>query len=290
MKKSICFAAFSAGTMLAGTGVASAQEAPPPSDRSPVSSHTVTAGESLSKISLSALGTTDRWGEIFALNRDTIAGPELIEVGQVLNIPSKTVAAPTSTPTPTATPNQEATPPSDQPPAPPHTVAAGESLSVISQSKLGTSERWVEIFAVNRDTIDGPDLLRVGQVLDIPSVPVAVSAEILASLATAPAPVPSPTGRSSVTIVAPRPALTQAAPSFGGSGGNLAAIRACESSGNYGAVSPDGLYRGAYQFDRPTWQSVGGSGDPANASPAEQDARASQLWSQRGSNPWPNCG
>ncbi len=283
MKKSICFAAFSAGTMLAGTGVASAQEAPPPSDRSPVSSHTVTAGESLSKISLSVLGTTDRWGEIFALNRDAIAGPELIEFGQVLNIPSKTVAVPAVAPT------QAATPPSDQPPAQPHTVAAGESLSVISQSKLGTSERWVEIFAVNRGTIDGPDLLRVGQVLDIPSAPVAVSAEILASLATAPAPVPSPPGRS-VTIVAPRPALTQAAPSFGGSGGNLAAIRACESSGNYGAVSPDGLYGGAYQFDRPTWQSVGGSGDPATASPAEQDARASQLWSQRGSNPWPNCG
>ena len=75
-----------------------------------------------------------------------------------------------------------------------------------------------------------------------------------------------------------------------GAGGRLAAIRACESSGNYGAVSRDGAYRGAYQFDRPTWQSVGGSGDPAAASAAEQDARADQLWSQRGSNPWPNCG
>ena len=55
-------------------------------------------------------------------------------------------------------------------------------------------------------------------------------------------------------------------------------------------VSPGGTYGGAYQFDRQTWQSVGGSGNPAAASPAEQDARASQLLSQRGSNPWPNCG
>jgi hypothetical protein len=55
-------------------------------------------------------------------------------------------------------------------------------------------------------------------------------------------------------------------------------------------VSPSGQYRGAYQFDVQTWQSVGGSGDPAAASPAEQDSRAAALVSQRGSNPWPNCG
>ena len=69
-----------------------------------------------------------------------------------------------------------------------------------------------------------------------------------------------------------------------------AALRNCESSGNYQAVSPSGLYRGAYQFDLSTWASVGGSGDPAVASPEEQDHRAQVLWSQRGSSPWPVCG
>ena len=69
-----------------------------------------------------------------------------------------------------------------------------------------------------------------------------------------------------------------------------AALRQCESSGNYQAVSPSGLYRGAYQFDLGTWASVGGSGDPALASPAEQDHRAQVLWSQRGPSPWPICG
>ena len=279
MKKCLCFAAVTAGTMLAGTGVASAQEAPPPAGRSPVRPHTVAAGESLSKISLAELGTTDRWGEIFALNRKTLATPDVIEVGQVLDVPSATAVASV----------QAVSPPSDQPPAQPHTVAAGENLSGISLAELGTSERWVEIFAANRSTIAGPDLLHVGQVLEIPSVPVAVPADLLASLATASAPVPSVSGRS-VTIAPQQPTPTRAAPSSGGGGANLAAIRACESSGNYAAVSPDGLYRGAYQFDLPTWQSVGGNGDPAAASSAEQDARASQLWSQRGSNPWPSCG
>jgi hypothetical protein len=68
------------------------------------------------------------------------------------------------------------------------------------------------------------------------------------------------------------------------------ALRSCESGGNYQAVSPSGLYRGAYQFDLGTWASVGGSGDPVMASPAEQDHRAQVLWSQRGASPWPVCG
>lgn len=278
MKKSLCFAAVTAGTMLAGTGVAAGQEASASTGRYPVSQHTVAAGESLSGISLAELGSTDRWGEIFAINRDTVARPELIEVGQVLDIPG--VAAEV----PDVAPVQDAAPPA----AEPHTVAPGESLSKISQAELGTSERWVEIFAVNRSTIASPDVLHVGQVLDIPAAPVEVPADLLASLVTAPAPAPS-APRQSATVGS-QAVVSSGGGSSGGGGGNLAAIRACESGGNYGAVSPDGLYRGAYQFDRPTWQSVGGSGDPAAASAAEQDARASQLWSQRGSNPWPNCG
>lgn len=67
-------------------------------------------------------------------------------------------------------------------------------------------------------------------------------------------------------------------------------IKSKESGGNYGAVSPSGKYRGAYQFDQRTWQSVGGSGDPAAASPAEQDSRAAALYAKRGSQPWGVCG
>ena len=68
------------------------------------------------------------------------------------------------------------------------------------------------------------------------------------------------------------------------------ALRFCESSDDYQAVSPTGRYRGAYQFDLPTWRSVGGSGDPIYASPGEQDARARELYALRGSDPWPVCG
>jgi hypothetical protein len=73
-------------------------------------------------------------------------------------------------------------------------------------------------------------------------------------------------------------------------GGTLAAIAACESGGNPRAISPDGTYRGKYQFDFGTWAAVGGSGDPAAASEAEQDQRAAALYARRGAAPWPICG
>jgi soluble lytic murein transglycosylase-like protein len=70
----------------------------------------------------------------------------------------------------------------------------------------------------------------------------------------------------------------------------LDAIAACESGGDPTAVSSDGAYRGKYQFDYGTWESVGGSGDPAAAPEAEQDYRAALLYAQSGSSPWPVCG
>ncbi len=71
---------------------------------------------------------------------------------------------------------------------------------------------------------------------------------------------------------------------------HLEAIAACESGGDPSAVDSSGTYRGKYQFDTQTWASVGGSGDPAAASEAEQDKRAATLYSQSGATPWPVCG
>lgn len=67
-------------------------------------------------------------------------------------------------------------------------------------------------------------------------------------------------------------------------------LRFCESTDNYQAVNASGVYRGAYQFDFATWQTVGGTGDPAAAPPEEQDARARELYARRGHQPWPECG
>ena len=70
----------------------------------------------------------------------------------------------------------------------------------------------------------------------------------------------------------------------------LESIAACESGGDPTVVSADGSYRGKYQFDYGTWESVGGHGDPAAAPEDEQDYRAALLYERSGSSPWPVCG
>jgi peptidoglycan hydrolase-like protein with peptidoglycan-binding domain len=70
----------------------------------------------------------------------------------------------------------------------------------------------------------------------------------------------------------------------------LKRIAQCESAGEPTAVSASGRYRGKYQFDRPTWRSIGGTGDPAAALEADQDALAAKLLAREGTSPWPRCG
>jgi peptidoglycan hydrolase-like protein with peptidoglycan-binding domain len=75
-----------------------------------------------------------------------------------------------------------------------------------------------------------------------------------------------------------------------GDSSRLSQIAQCESSGNPSAVSPDGQYRGKYQFSRETWRELGGSGDPAEAPEAEQDRMAALLLERSGPSAWPVCG
>jgi hypothetical protein len=69
-------------------------------------------------------------------------------------------------------------------------------------------------------------------------------------------------------------------------------IMMCESGGDPHATENPGGNGGAlghyglFQFDIPTWESVGGHGDPRDASPEEQWMRAYLLYRQRGFQPW----
>jgi hypothetical protein len=69
----------------------------------------------------------------------------------------------------------------------------------------------------------------------------------------------------------------------------LQAIANCESGGNPRTDTGNGFY-GKYQFTLATWQAVGGSGNPARASEAEQDRRAATLMATAGPGQWPVCG
>jgi uncharacterized protein YabE (DUF348 family) len=76
----------------------------------------------------------------------------------------------------------------------------------------------------------------------------------------------------------------------GAEGLDWGALAQCESGGRPRAMDPSGTYGGLYQFDRRTWRSVGGTGRPQDASPAEQTYRAKKLYVRRGAAPWPHCG
>jgi uncharacterized protein YabE (DUF348 family) len=72
-------------------------------------------------------------------------------------------------------------------------------------------------------------------------------------------------------------------------GVNWDGLAYCESTNNPRAVNnPAGFLStyGLFQFDQPTWESVGGSGNPGDASPEEQLARAKALYQMRGLEPW----
>lgn len=81
-----------------------------------------------------------------------------------------------------------------------------------------------------------------------------------------------------------------AKPSFSGDfAAALAKLRSCE--GGYNSYNPAGPYYGAYQFDQGTWASSAPAGaEYGNATPAEQDQAARNLYVRRGWQPWPHCG
>ncbi|MBC8365185.1 MAG: transglycosylase family protein [Actinobacteria bacterium] len=107
--------------------------------------------------------------------------------------------------------------------------------------------------------------------------------------------------RRAEAIATPGPTTTIPADTvpaeFGPTAEQWEALRFCEATGNYGAVSPTGNYRGAYQFSRVTWDWIAGiyheqlvGLDPAEVAPADQDAMAQSLYDLRGRGQWPVCG
>ncbi len=82
--------------------------------------------------------------------------------------------------------------------------------------------------------------------------------------------------------------LAMAGPAAAVTADTWAALRMCESSGNYQINTGNGYY-GAYQFNLATWHGLGYSGLPSAAAPAVQDQAAQRLYAQRGWQPWPAC-
>jgi peptidoglycan DL-endopeptidase CwlO len=105
---------------------------------------------------------------------------------------------------------------------------------------------------------------------------------------------PSASSGSSASNVSPTPTAVGGATTDPSLNPFLQCVVQAESGGDYGAVSPDGLYMGAFQFSQPTWnyaaQAAGLPGlvgvPPNTASQPDQDSVAVALYALDGEQPW----
>jgi chromosome segregation ATPase len=71
-------------------------------------------------------------------------------------------------PAPTRGTLSSSTAPAESTPTRTHVVAAGDSLTKISARYYGTPDRWSDLVAANRDTLDAKATLRIGMTLRVP--------------------------------------------------------------------------------------------------------------------------
>lgn len=152
------------------------------------------------------------------------------------------------------------------------TVQSGDTLDKIAKAH-GTT--YTRLFDANTKIAD-PDVIYAGQSIRIPA-----QGEKLAHRAL-PGAVPAAAPATTVHYAA-RPA-----PAPASAGGVWDRLAACESGGNWAINTGNGFY-GGLQFTLSSWQGVGGSGYPHQASKSEQIARAQMLQARQGWGAWPAC-
>jgi resuscitation-promoting factor RpfC len=170
------------------------------------------------------------------------------------------------------------------------TVKAGDSLSSISQREYGSAADWPALWWINRGTVRDPNLIQAGQQLKVAGRPAMTPAIVRAAMAAIPQPVavpaPEPASQAPAASSAPAQAPAQASSYSGAPGSFQACVIQAESGGNASAVNSSSGAGGLYQFLPSTWQALGYSGLPQNASVAEQNAAFSKEYAQSGTSAW----
>ncbi|PWK70501.1 uncharacterized protein YabE (DUF348 family) [Streptomyces sp. CG 926] len=168
----------------------------------------------------------------------------------------------------------------------------GQTVTVLRIT--GTREVREERIPYVTEKVEDPDLFAGTEVVERAGRPgarrVTYSLRTVNGVRQKPRPIADEVVREPVTQLVK--VGTKALPSSvaGADGLNWAALAQCESGGRPAATDASGTYGGLYQFDVRTWQGLGGSGRPQDASGTEQTYRAKKLYVQRGASPWPHCG
>jgi resuscitation-promoting factor RpfC len=167
------------------------------------------------------------------------------------------------------------------------TVKGGDSLSAISQREFGRAADWPALWWANRHTVHNPALVQAGQRLRVPGKHQVKPWLERAALAAIPAAAPALAAPVATTAETSTAAPAPAAASYGGAPGSFqACVIQAESGGNPTAVNPSSGAGGLYQFLPSTWQALGFSGLPENASVAEQNAAFAKEYAESGTSAW----
>jgi transglycosylase-like protein/LysM domain-containing protein len=149
-------------------------------------------------------------------------------------------------------------------------VRSGDSLSTLARRYYHHAAWWPRIWWANRHQVANPNEIRPGEAFIIP-VPRA----------------PRPSAVvDALHAIPPAPVTSSGTAGTGGMSAFQACVIAAESGGNPTAVNPSSGAGGLYQFLPSTWQALGHSGLPENASVAEQNQAFQQEYAQSGTAAW----
>lgn len=179
-----------------------------------------------------------------------------------------------------------------------YTARRGDTLSEIARAQYGSARLWPALWYTNRRAVKNPNALPAGTMLRLSSWhpdKAWVAEAALAAIPKPPKPRPVP---ASAVVPAPAPAAdapaaaqapsapVTAQPAVSGGSGFQACVIQAESGGNPSAVNPSSGAGGLYGFLPSTWQGLGHSGLPENASVAEQNQAFQQEYAQGGASAW----
>jgi hypothetical protein len=173
-------------------------------------------------------------------------------------------------------------------------VRSGDSLSTLARRYYHHAGWWPRIWWANRHQVANPNEIRAGEAFIIPVPraprPSTVAGALHAIPKPPPPPAPAPVQQAAPVAAAPAAAPAPVASSGTVGTGGMSAFQACviqrESGGNPSAVNPSSGAGGLYQFLPSTWQALGHSGLPENASVAEQNQAFQQQYAQSGTAAW----
>jgi resuscitation-promoting factor RpfC len=171
------------------------------------------------------------------------------------------------------------------------TVRAGDTLSSISQREYGSASDWPALWWVNRHRVPEPGTVRAGQRLRVSDWhkvrPWLTRAALAAMPAPPPGAVPSSQPVSMAGTISATPVPAQSSGTYSAAPGSFqSCVIQAESGGNAQAVNASSGAGGLYGFLPSTWQALGHSGLPEDASVSEQNAAFAQEYAQSGTGAW----